>query len=339
MLKKLAIATGIALALTASYAEAREEIRVVGSSTVYPFITVVAEHFGKGGKFKTPIVESTGTGGGFKLFCSAGGESNPDLANASRAIEPSERQLCAQNGVKNIMEVKIGYDGIVLANSSKAEHYNLIKEQIFRALARKVPVDGKLVDNPYKQWNEIDPSLPAEGIEVYGPPPTSGTRDAFAELVMETACESFPEFATAIPNADDRKKSCALLREDGKYIEAGENDNLIVQKLEANPHALGIFGYSYLDQNGEYIQGSEIGGVEPTFETIADGSYSVSRPLFVYVNKDHLDSVSGLKEFLMELTSDNAMGEEGYLSMKGLIPLDQEEVEASRKNLLDEKPL
>lgn len=337
MLRKLVVATGVALALTAPYAQAREEIRAVGSSTVYPFFTVVAEQFGKAGKFKTPIVESTGTGGGFKLFCSGAGDAYPDIANASRTIKDSERAFCQQNGVNDVMEIKIGFDGIALANSTKAPHYKLTKEQIFKALARKVPVDGKLANNPYKKWNEIDASLPSEGIEIYGPPPTSGTRDAFVELVMEPVCTSMTDFIKAFPNEDDRKKACGLLREDGKYIEAGENDNLIVQKLASNPHALGIFGYSFLEENGETVQGSHINDVVPSFESIADGTYSISRPLFIYVKKGNLEKVPGLKEFISEFTSDKAMGEVGYLSFKGLIPLPEADLKNVRKDVEDRK--
>jgi phosphate transport system substrate-binding protein len=322
----------------ATVAEARDQIRAVGSSTVYPFTTAVAEEFGKTTSFKTPVVESTGTGGGFKLFCAGIDEASPDISNASRAIKSSEVELCKTNGVKDIAEIKIGYDGIVLANSTKAPHYKLTKKQIFLGLARQVPVDGKLVSNPYKKWNEIDPALPNEGIEVYGPPPTSGTRDAFAELVMQEACKEFPEFVAAYKDEDAFKNACSLIREDGKFVEAGENDNLIVQKLVSNPHALGIFGYSFLEQNGETIQGSHIDGVQPTYENIAAGSYKISRPLYVYVKKAHVGIIPGIKEFIAELTSDKAMGEEGYLSMKGLIPLPKAEFDAVKANVAKDFP-
>lgn len=327
MLKKLVFiaATGTMLASIALVAEARDQIRAVGSSTVYPFTTTVAEEFGKTSSFKTPVVESTGTGGGFKLFCSGADEASPDISNASRTIKATEIELCKTNGVQDIIEVKIGYDGIVLANSIKAPHYKLSKQQVFQALARQVPVDGKLVNNPYKKWSDIDKSLPNEAIEVYGPPPTSGTRDAFVELVMLEGCKAFPEFATTYKDEEGLKNACSLLREDGKFIEAGENDNLIVQKLTTNPHALGIFGYSFLEQNGETVQGSHIDGMQPTYENIASGSYSISRPLYVYVKKAHIGVIPGIKEFIQEYTSEKAMGEEGYLSTKGLIPLPKEE--------------
>ena len=269
----------------------RDYISIVGSSTVYPFSTVVAEQFGRGSKFKTPKVESTGSGGGLKLFCSGVGVEHPDITNASRRIKVSEVELCAKNGVAEIIEVKIGYDGIVLANAKGAQQFELTRRQVFLALAKQVPDPAggdTLVENPYTTWSEVDAGLPAVNIEVLGPPPTSGTRDAFVELAMEGGCKTFP--AIAAVKARDKnqfKAMCHTIREDGAYIEAGENDNLIVQKLEANPNALGIFGYSFLDQNYDKVQGSMVDGVEASFEAIAGGGYPVSRPLFFYVKKAH----------------------------------------------------
>ncbi len=325
MTRTLAIAAFASLAFAAS-AEARDQIRIVGSSTVFPFSTVVAEQFGRTTDFKTPVVESTGTGGGFKLFCAGIGVGHPDISNASRAIKQSEIENCAANGITEITEVKIGYDGIVLANSKAAQAYDLTVEQLWQALAKEVPVDGELVANPYRRWSQIDPALPDAAIEVFGPPPTSGTRDAFVELVMDVGCEAFPEVEAL--DEDATKAVCQTVREDGAFIEAGENDNLIVQKLEANPAALGIFGFSFLDQNSDKVQGSAIAGVTPTFEAIADGSYPVSRPLFFYVKNAHVDVIPGIKEFVAEFMSERASGEEGYLSDKGLIPLPAEEYEA-----------
>ena len=326
MNKKLVLIPAVFSVLSyANNAYARDHIWAVGSSTVYPFVTVVAEEFGKNTKFKTPVIESTGTGGGFKLFCAGTGDGHPDLSDASRAIKKSEEELCGKNGISSITEVKIGYDGIVLANSKKDKRYSLTKKQIFLALAKKIPSKGKLIENNYQKWSDIDKSLPNEKIEVYGPPPTSGTRDAFSELVMDSACEEFPEFEKAYSDKKERGKACQLLREDGKYIEAGENDNLIVRKLVSNPSTLGIFGYSYLEQNQSSIQGSIIDGVEPTFENISSGKYKVSRPLFVYVKDAHVSKISGMKEFVKELISKGALGEDGYLSNKGLIPLPADE--------------
>jgi phosphate transport system substrate-binding protein len=313
-------------------AEARDQIRIVGSSTVYPFATAAAEEFGKSTQKKTPLIESTGTGGGFKLFCSGAGDDTPDISNASRAIKPTETELCAKNGVKDITEIKIGFDGIVIANAKNAPHYNLTKAQIFQALAKQLPdASGKLAANPHQKWSDIDPKLPAVKIEVYGPPPTSGTRDAFTEMVLEKSCTDQPAFKAAWPDDDARKKSCQLIREDGAYIEAGENDNLIVQKLENDAGALGIFGYSFLEQNAGKIQGSSVDGVVPAFKTIADGTYGISRPLFVYIKNQHLGSVDGISAFVQELVSDKAAGAEGYLAEKGLIPLPAEELAQQQK--------
>ncbi len=333
--KKILASLTIILCASAPFtAEARDQIRIVGSSTVYPFATVAAEEFGTKTEFKTPIVESTGTGGGMKLFCSGVGENTPDLTNASRAIKKSEVELCAKNGVNDVREVKIGFDGIVLANSTSAENrYNLTISQLFNALAKYVEIDGKLVENPYIKWNEIDSSLPNATIEVYGPPPTSGTRDAFVEIVMEKACKDLPAFVAAHPDGKVRAKQCHLIREDGKYIESGENDNLIVQKLKNNDNALGIFGYSFLEQNSGEVQGSLIEGVGPEFENIADGSYPVARSLFMYAKGEHIGVVPGLKEFLTELVSEEAASDEGYLALKGLIPLTEEERTEIRANL------
>lgn len=324
---------------TTAHAE-RDYISIVGSSTVYPFSTVVAERFGKSTNFRTPKVESTGSGGGLKLFCSGVGDSTPDITNASRAIKSSEIELCAKNGVTDIVEVKVGYDGIVLANTKAADRMELSRKDIFLALAKNVPnPDGSetLIENPYKTWKDVNPALPARSIEVMGPPPTSGTRDAFVELAMEGGCKQFP-FIKAMKKQDKKKYKavCHGVREDGGYIEAGENDNLIVQKLVANPNALGIFGYSFLEQNAEKVQGSLVDGKEPTFDAISDGSYPVSRSLFFYVKKAHVGVIPGIEEYLAEFTSERAMGEDGYLADKGMIPMmedERAEVVANVKNL------
>lgn len=313
------------------FALAESSIRAVGSSTVYPFITVVAEEFGRNTNFKTPIIESTGTGGGFKLFCAGVGGNYPDISNASRAIKTSEKDLCKNNGISNIKEIKIGYDGIVLANKADANQLDITREQLFNALARKVVKEGKLVDNPYIMWSDIDAALPAKKIEVYGPPPTSGTRDAFVELVLEKVCTQIPEFKAAYNDKNELKKACHLVREDGVYIDTGENDNLIVQKLINNENAYGIFGYSFLEENEGNVQGSKIEGAVPTFESIASGSYTISRPLFVYVKGEHINTKASLKAFVEELVDDRTIGEEGYLTQKGLIPLQPEFLQAIQK--------
>jgi len=321
----------------------RDYISIVGSSTVYPFATVVAEQFGKTTGFKTPKIESTGTGGGMKLFCSGVGVQHPDIANASRRMKKSECEMCDGNGVKDILEVKIEYDGIVLANSKKSTPMSVTRKEIFLALAANVPDPGgaeSVVPNPYKQWKDINPSLPAVKIEVLGPPPTSGTRDAFVELVMETGGAEFAWIKALEKSDKDKFKSiCHTVREDGIYIEAGENDNLIVQKLDANPNAFGIFGFSFLDQNADKIQGSPVEGVVPTFEAIAAGKYSVSRPLYFYVKKAHVNVIPGMKEYLKEFSNEKAWGEEGYLSEKGMIPMPDQERKSFSKDIKSLKSL
>jgi len=316
---------------------ARDYINIVGSSTVYPFATVVAEQFGKSTSFKTPKIESTGSGGGLKLFCAGVGVEHPDITNASRAIKKSEYDQCLANGVKEIVEVKIGYDGIVMANSKKAAPLKLTRKDIFLALAKDVPDPSgaeKLVPNPYKTWQDVNPALPAKSIEVLGPPPTSGTRDAFVELAMEGGAKSFG-WIKAMGKTDKKKykATCHTVREDGAYVEAGENDNLIVQKLEANPNAVGIFGFSFLDQNMDKLQGSFVDSVQPTFDAIADGQYPVSRPLFFYVKKAHADVIPGMKEYLQEFTSEKAWGPDGYLTEKGMIPMPDAERTKYRMNV------
>lgn len=335
------IAAGVLAAATIMSSPAhanRDYISIVGSSTVYPFATVVAEQFGKTTQFKTPKIESTGSGGGLKLFCAGVGVKHPDITNASRAIKKSEQEKCAANGIKDIIEVKIGFDGIVLANSKGAKPMELSRKDIFLALAKEVPgTDGKLVANPNKTWKEVNSSLPDIKIEVLGPPPTSGTRDAFVELVMEEGVEDVDMSGLS----EEVKKSYkpGALREDGAYIEAGENDNLIVQKLQANPDALGIFGFSFLDQNADVVQGSIVEGETPTFENIAAGKYPISRPLFFYVKKAHVGTIPGIGEFLAEFTSEKAWGPDGYLADKGMIPMPEDERQKFAEDVKELKPM
>lgn len=319
-LKKIGI--GLVGLSMITIAEARDQIRIVGSSTVFPFSTAVAEEFGRSTGFKTPVVESTGSGGGLKLFCAGVGDNYPDITNSSRAIKSSEIELCASNGVKNVIEVKVGYDGIVLANSKEASQLSFSLQDIWLGLAKDVVVNGEIIPNPYQYWNEVNPSLPNSKIEVLGPPPTSGTRDAFAEIALEGGCTAYPEVEALRAKDNNRFKAlCHTIREDGAYIEAGENDNLIVGKLLANPGAIGVFGYSFLEENSDVIQGSFVEGHEPSFDNISDKIYQISRSLFVYVKKAHIDSVPGIEEFLNEFLSEKAIGDFGYLAEKGLIPL------------------
>ena len=321
----------------------RDQINVVGSSTVYPFSTVVAENFGNKTGIKVPKIESTGSGGGMKLFCKGLGTGHPDITNASRRIKKNEFNQCKENGI-DVVEIKVGYDGIVIANSKKAKLLNLTKRQIFLALAKQVPEGnkegGSLVDNPNKKWSDIDPNLPNKKIEVLGPPPTSGTRDAFNELAIEGGCKTFPKLK-AIKKQDKKKYKaiCRAVREDGAFIEAGENDNLIVQKLVENESAFGVFGFSFLIENEDKIQGSTVDGKAPTMETIADKSYGVSRPLYFYVKLAHVDVIPGIREFLAEYTSDDSWGPGGYLEERGMIPMPENEREFFKKNAEEIIPL
>ena len=342
MFKKIFLLTLINLAFLGTI-NARDQINIVGSSTVYPFSTVVAETFGNKTGIKVPKIESTGSGGGMKLFCKGLGTSHPDITNASRRIKKNEFNKCKENGI-DVVEIKVGYDGIVIANSKKATLLNLTKRQIFLALAKQVPEGnkegGNLVDNPNKKWSDIDPNLPNKKIEVLGPPPTSGTRDAFNELAIEGGCKTFPKLK-AIKKQDKKKYKaiCRAVREDGAFIEAGENDNLIVQKLVENENAFGVFGFSFLIENEDKIQGSTVDGMAPTMETIADKSYGVSRPLYFYVKLAHVDVIPGIREFLEEYTSEDSWGPGGYLEERGMIPMPENEREFFKKNAEEIIPL
>ena len=313
----------LAFGASAAYAQTREQIRIVGSSTVFPYTQAVAEQYGAATGNPAPVVESTGTGGGFQIFCGGVGPDHPDITGASRAMKKSEFELCATNGVDSVTEVLLGYDGLSIAHASDAPELALTKAQIFQALASEVEVNGEIVANPYKMWNEIDASFPASPITVFGPPPTSGTRDAFVELVMLPGCEAFP----AIAALEDYRKDevCERMRQDGPFIEAGENDNLIVQRLNADHNALGIFGYSFLFENSDTLKPVAVDGVAPNAETIADGSYAVSRPLYFYVKNAHRGVIPGLEEFVAEYLSEASFGEGGYLSERGLIVLPADE--------------
>ncbi len=316
------------LAASATIATAREQVRVVGSSTVFPYSQAVAENFANASGMASPVVESTGTGGGFKVFCEGVGEGFADVTGASRAIKKSEFDLCASNGVTDISEVLIGYDGLSLAVSSATPHtWALTEKQIYQALAAEVEVNGEWVANPYMKWSDIDASLPDVEILAYGPPPTSGTRDAFVELALHDGCKAL-DFVKALKETAAKEDydafitdSCSRMRQDGLFVEAGENDNLIVQRLEADPNAVGIFGYSFLFENKDKLKGIPVNGVEPNEATIADFSYGVARPLYIYIKNAHRGVIPGLNEFVTEFVSDGAMAAEGYLEERGLTPL------------------
>ncbi len=371
MKKRFAGVVAIAAAMggiSTVQAQVRDTVSIVGSSTVYPFATVVAERFGRSSSFRTPKIESTGSGGGLKLFCKGVGAQTPDITNASRRIKKSEYDDCQANGVTDIVEVLVGFDGIAVANSKQAPRLELSRKDLYMALAKDVPgVNGQLVPNPNKTWKDVNASLPDTRIEVLGPPPTSGTRDAFAELALGGGAQANPDLKTlhglgadqadeikalmtslAIPHGvydalaekkgnapkgkDLFKAVAYAVREDGAYIEAGENDNLIVQKLEANPNAVGIFGFSFLEENGDKVQGSIVDGIAPSFDSIASGDYPVSRPLYFYIKAAHVGKIPGIQEYAVEFTSNKAMGEDGYLPERGLIPLGDDD----RKQVQDD---
>ncbi len=322
--------------LASSPAQARDQIRIVGSGTVYPFSTLAAEQFGQNGTFKTPIVEATGTGGGFKLFCEGTGENTPDINNASRRIKDSELEFCTKNGVTGVSEFIIGYDAIVLANKKGAPEFDLTKKQLFMALARELPdKDGKLVKNPYNTWKEVDATLPDLPIIVYGPSTVSGTRDTFADLVMDKGCERVEAFTKAVPDEKQRSNACKMIREDGKYIESGEDYNILIQKIVSDERALAVFGYSFYEQNMAKIQASRIEGIEPSLATVEASFYGIARRLYMYVKTQHVGTVPGIAEFVQEVVSDNAISQEGYLVSKGLLPLNRVERESMHKGAQD----
>lgn len=327
--------SAMAVAVTVGIAEARDQIRIVGSSTVFPYTQAVAEEFGNITDFAAPVTESTGTGGGMQIFCGGVGVDHPDITGASRAMKQSEYELCVQNGVDSITEVQIGSDGLSIAHSVEGPEMNLTKAQIFQALAAEVEIDGEVVPNPYTRWNEIDPSLPDAEITVFGPPPTSGTRDAFVELIMVEGCAAFDVIQAL--EASRKEEVCQRMRTDGPFIEAGENDNLIVQRLQADHNALGIFGYSFLYENQDTLKAVAVEGVKPTPETIADESYTVARPLFFYVKNAHRGVIPGLQEFVEEYVSEEAMGPGGYLEERGLIPLEDARREEVRNAAVEGK--
>jgi len=338
---KFAVAALVASTAFAGAAVARDQIKIVGSSTVFPYSQAAAEEYANKTGSAAPVVESTGTGGGFKAFCGGIGPDFADITGASRAIKESEVKLCADNGVTDITEALIGYDGLSIAHARSAPDMDLTEEQIFKALAAELP-DGKggFVANPNKKWSDIDASLPDFDIIAFGPPPTSGTRDAFVELVMHDGCKDLAGMAD-LKKADEDKwnEVCSRMRQDGPFVEAGENDNLIVQRLEADPNSVGIFGYSFLYENSDKLKAVKVAGVEPTFDTIADFSYPVARPIYFYVKNAHRDVIPGMNEFLTEYLSDEALGADGYLPERGLTPLSDEKRMEVQKAVADAKKL
>ena len=323
-MKKYLTLSGVIFSLLFSTtAQARDTLSLAGSSTVLPFARIIAEQLGKNPNFKTPVVESGGSSVGKKGVCDGVGTKFIDIGNASSRMKTKELAYCEKNGVK-LTEVKVGYDGIVVANSKKGKVLNISKADLGKALTAKVAINGKMVDNPYKKWSEINPSLPNVEIRVYGPPTTSGTRASYAEMVNEKGyCKKDDEAKAALKAAGMKAKKCRAMRTDGAFIEAGEQDNLIVQKLNEDITAYGIFGFSYLDQNSDTLQGAVISKTAPTFENIASNNYSVSRALYYYVKHQHIGVVPGIKEYMAEWTKH--WGDEGALSDAGMIPMPKSE--------------
>jgi len=323
-MKKLLLCAAVAATTMGAAAPAfaaRDYVWAAGSSTVFPFATRVAENYAKKTGKKAPKVESLGTGGGIKLFCGGVGDAFPDIANASRPMKKSEFDACAAKGVKDIVQIKIGFDGIVVATDKDGADYNFKTEHLYLGLAANVLRQGKFVANPYSTWDEIGSGLPGNRINVYGPPPTSGTRDAFVELAIEAGARKFPTADELRSNNEKKFKEVVdPLRKDG-WVDAGENDNAIVGTLVKTPGSLGVFGWSYLEENMDKIKGSAVNGVKPSAQTIADGSYPLSRSLYIYVKKAHIGVTQGLQDYVNEFVSDAATGRGGYLASRGLISL------------------
>ena len=334
----------IASALLVTTLSARDQIKIVGSSTVYPFSSSVAEELGSNGKIPTPVVESTGTGGGMKLFCAGNGLDTPDITNASRRIKDKELKQCEENGVTDITEALIGFDGIAIAQDSKTTSFNVTKAQLALAVAEQVPSkDGKtLVANPYKKWSDIDASLPNREIIVYGPPKSSGTRDSFEELVLQHVFEKMPVYTDlfkADEKANKKYEKYSVIRTDGVYVESGENDNLIVQKLTKNPAAIGVFGYSFLEENKDKVSGVTIDNIAPTADTISSGKYPVARSMYFYIKNSHIKDVPSIKDYSNLFMSEKMIGKDGILGEIGLIILDDKTRDNARTKVMNSEKL
>jgi len=333
--RKAAFATLVAAISIPAAADARTQMRAVGSSTVYPFTKAVAEDFMRANPGIGVTVESTGTGAGMKLFCAGVGSQHPDIEDASREIKKSEYDTCVKNGVKTIIEVPVGIDGLTIIEAANGPGMNLTQADIYKALAANPFGKGP---NKAQTWKDVNPSLPAVKIRVLGPPPTSGTRDSLADLYLTKGCDTDPAMkAMAKSNEDQHKDICTKIREDGAYIEGGENDNLLVQKVVANEGTVGIMGYSFLEENADKVRAIPLAGVAPTADTISTYKYPGARPLFIYVKGDHLTAVPGIREYVAEFAKGWAAG--GYLSRKGLIPLPADKIGASDQAAKDLKPM
>ncbi|MCA4775181.1 substrate-binding domain-containing protein [Wolbachia endosymbiont of Mansonella ozzardi] len=310
-----------------SNADARKYIRIVGSSTVFPFISFIAEDFNRVFSFKTPVVESIGSGPGFKMFCLGIGEDTPDIAASSRSIKNAEREMCKRNKVDEVIEIIIGYDGVVIANSNQSHRFDFSKKDLFETLSAYSQENGKLVKNNKKLWSDVSQTLPKTEIEIYGPHQNTGTYETLINSIMldQYSCMNSRIFKENYEDQEERKKACSSIRDDGRYKEVGINENIIIQKLKSNKNALGIFSFSFLIRNQDKIQGSTIAGIEPTYENISSGKYILARPLYLYIKKEHLNTVDGLREFIREVI-DSTSTKDGYLFKLGLIPLSSEDI-------------
>lgn len=336
----LALALGLGACGDEGGQGVREGIWAAGSSTVFPFTTRVAENFSRSAGTAMPRVEALGTGGGIQAFCRGVGPHTPDVANASRRMKASEFDMCAMNGVAAIMEIKIGYDGLVVAIARSGPDLEFQGSDLYLALAKDVPGGDGFIANPNRSWDQVRPGLPSSRILVYGPPPTSGTRDSWLELAMAPSAKALPAMAgLAEAGGTDFEQRAHTLREDGAWVDSGENDNAIVQVLTRTPGSIGVFGYSFLEQNSDAVKAASVNGVYPTLETIASGDYPVSRSMFIYVKLDHIGMTPGLDRFLTEFVSDAAMGPGGYLQDRGLVPLSDAEMAAQRQAVQARTPM
>ncbi|MGL9725879.1 MAG: substrate-binding domain-containing protein [Wolbachia sp.] len=336
MLRRYLLIFAFMLLMPLLNADARGYIRIVGSSTVFPFISFIAEEFNRVFSFKAPIVESIGSGSGFKMFCLGVGNDTPDITTSSRPMKEVERELCKRNKVNEVIEIVIGYDGIVIANSNQNHRFDFTKNDLFETLSAYSQESNKLVKNNKKFWSDVNQALPKTEIKIYGPHQNTGTYETLVNFIMldQYSCMNSRIFRENYENQEKRKKACSNVRNDGRYIEVGINENMIIQKLKSNKNALGIFSFSFLTKNQDEIQGSTIAGIEPTYENISSGKYILARPLYLYIKKEHLDTVDGLKEFIREVM-DSISTEDGYLSRLGLIPLSSENMEKVLEKVRD----
>lgn len=327
-----ASAAAFALAASAGFAAARDQVQVAGSSTVLPYAKIVAEQFGETfNKFKTPVVESGGSGAGIKEFCKGVGENTIDIANASRPIKKDEIKSCQDAGVKEIQEVKIGYDGIVFATDAKGPDWALVPADIYKALAAKIVVDGKLVDNPNTKWNQVNAKLPAWDIAAYIPGEKHGTREVFETKLLDAGCDKAALKAAGVTDEKEIGKTCIAIRKDGKAIDIDGDYTETLARIDSNKTGVGVFGLAFYENNADKLKVATVSGITPSTETIAKGEYPVSRPLFFYVKKAHLGVVPGLKEYVDFFLTDQMIGPDSPLAEYGLVSAPEVERKGQRE--------